>query len=96
MHKSTGPDCIPARLLKELSMELAPALTHIFQASLQQGRIPTKWEKANVVPIFKKSNRSLPSNYHPISLTNLCCKQSEHIIFFHIFSHLDVYSIDTV
>ena len=38
VHKSTGPDCIPERLLKELSMELKPALT---QTSLQQSRIPT-------------------------------------------------------
>ena len=56
VHKSTGPDCIPARLLKELNMKLAPALTLIFQASLQQGCIPTEWEKANVAPIFKQGN----------------------------------------
>ena len=93
VHKSTGPDCIPARLLKELSMELAPALSHIFQASLQQGCIPTEWKKANIVPIFKKGNRSLPSNYRPVSLTSICCKQLEHIIFSHIFSHLDIHNI---
>ena len=80
VHKATGPDCIPARLLKELSMELARALTHIVQASLQQGRIPTECEKVNVVPIFKKGNHSLPSNYCPVSLTSICCKQLEHII----------------
>jgi len=89
VHKSTGPDCIPAHLLKELSTELAPALTHIFQATLQQGCIPTEWKKAT---IFKKGNRSLPSNYRPMSLTIICCKQLEHIIFSHIFSHLDFHN----
>ena len=93
VQKSTGSDCIPARLLKELSSEFAPALTHIFQASLQQGHIPTEWKKANVIPIFKKGNCSTPSNYRPVSLTSICCKQLEHIIYSHVFSHLDNHNI---
>jgi len=92
-QKSTGPDCIPARLLKELSLELSPALTHIFQASIQQGHVPTEWKNANIVPIFKKGSHSTPSNYRPVSLTSVCCKQLEHIIYSHIFSHLDHYNV---
>ena len=34
VQKSTGTDCIPAHLLKELSSEFALALAHIFQASI--------------------------------------------------------------
>ena len=32
--KATGPDMIPARLLKQLSAEIAPALALVFQSSL--------------------------------------------------------------
>ena len=39
-HKATGPDSIPARLLKELSTELAQALAHIYQISLNAGTVP--------------------------------------------------------
>ena len=54
-HKSAGPDNIPTRLLKELSTELAPILTVMFQASLHQCCVPTEWKKfARVVPIYKK------------------------------------------
>ena len=39
-HKATGPDSIPGRLLKETAKEITPALTFIFQASINQSKIP--------------------------------------------------------
>ena len=54
-HKATGPDGIPAQLLRETAEEISPALTLLFQASLDQGAVPSSWKKANVVPIFKKA-----------------------------------------
>lgn len=89
VHKSTGPDGIPSRLLKELASELAPILTVFFQASLNQGEIPADWKKANVVPIFKKGERCQAANYRPISLTSIMCKMLEHIICSSIMSHFD-------
>ena len=53
-YKDSGPDEIPAYLLKETSKKIAPALTLILQASLQQSSIPSDWKKANVMPLFKK------------------------------------------
>ena len=40
-HKATGPDNIPGRLLKELANELAPVLTTLYQASLDQVQFRT-------------------------------------------------------
>ena len=40
-HKATGPDGIPARLLKETATEVAPAVILLFQASLDRGKVPT-------------------------------------------------------
>ena len=53
-HKASGPDGIPATLLKKLTTVISPVLTIIFQASLQQGLDPMDWKSANIVPIFKK------------------------------------------
>ena len=39
-YKATGPDSIPARLLNELSVQLAPALTYIYQKSITAGEVP--------------------------------------------------------
>jgi len=57
-HKAIGPDGIPIRLLKEAAAQIAPAVTHLFQASLNQGKVPLLWKEALVVPVFKKGNRS--------------------------------------
>ena len=73
-HKVSGPDEIPTTLLKKLATVISPVLTRIFQASLHQCLIPMDWKSANVVPVFKKGERSIPSNYRPVSLTCIGCK----------------------
>ena len=44
-HKATGPDEIPARLMKETADQLAPILTLLFQASYYQGIVPDSDQK---------------------------------------------------
>ncbi|MEM7290621.1 MAG: reverse transcriptase family protein, partial [Pseudomonadota bacterium] len=88
-HKASGPDQIPGKLLKELAEEIAPILTTVFRASLHQGQIPDQWKEANITPLFKKGDRSNPSNYRPISLTCLCSKIMEHIIHSNVIRHLE-------
>ena len=91
--KSTGPDEIPARFLKEFAHQLAPLLTVLYQASINQGFIPADWKIAKVTPIFKKGNKSNPSNYRPVSLTSICCKVLEQIIYSSVSHHLTQYNI---
>ena len=93
IHKATGPDKIPARLLKELAAELTPVFTLFYQTSLDQGKVPDDWKEANVVPIFKKGERNHPGNYRPISLTSISCKMLEHIVCSSIMDHLDSHQI---
>ena len=78
-HKVTGPDAIPARLLKDYAAEIAPVLTLIYQASLDQGTVPVDLKHAWVIPFYKKGDRGSPSNYRPISLKSIPCKTLEHI-----------------
>ena len=89
-HKATGPDAFPARLLKEAADQLAPILTTIYMASLQQATVPDEWKKANVVPIFKKGDHSAASKYRPVSLTSIASKVMEHIISSQVMRHLDI------
>ena len=81
------------RFLKELHEELTQALTLIFQASLHQGQVPTIWKDAFITSLFKKGDRSKPSNYRPVSLTPICCKIMEHIIHSTVMKHLDMHGI---
>ena len=68
-------------------------MTLIFQSSLQQGKVPDDWKQSNVIPIFKKGDRSSAANYRPISLTSVCSKILEHIIHSQIMRHLDAHQI---
>ena len=92
-NKATGPDQISSRILKDLAIEITPILTFIFQQSLNTGDVPSKWRVANISPIYKKGDRSIPSNYRPVSITSICSKIVEHIIFSHIMDHYDSHDI---
>ncbi len=87
--KSTGPDHIPAFILKSCSSILAPILQAIYAQSLSSASLPSDWLLANVNPLFKTGDRTDTSNYHPISLTSIPCKIFEHILHKHIMNHLD-------
>ena len=87
--KAAGPDKIRPLILKEQRVELAPIIKVIFERSLETGKLPTDWCKANVTPIYKKGDKSLASNYRPISLTCILCKVLEHILASNIVRHLD-------
>ena len=76
-NKATGPDELPARVLKETAEQIAPIITHIFQQSYNTGKLPNDWLQALVTPIHKKSLKSDPANYRPISLTHYCKQHME-------------------
>ena len=88
-HKSTGPDDISSRFLKEMAEPLTLVLTLIFLASLNQGKAPDDLKGANVSPIFKKGDKSQPANYRPVSLTSVCSKVLEHIIHSHLMNFFE-------
>ena len=50
-----------------------------------------EWKRANVVPIFKSGSSKMMSaaNYHPVSLTCICCKMLEHIVLHSMSSRLN-------
>ena len=91
--KAAGPDQLKPLLLKKLRDEIAPVIKVIFDKSLQTGTLPTEWLTANVMPVFKKGDKSLAANYRPISLTCILCKVLEHILASNIVKHLDAQEI---
>ena len=50
------------------------------EISLNNVTIPSDRKRAIVVPIYKGGVRSAVTNYRPISLTSVVCKQMEHVI----------------
>ena len=44
-------------------------------------------------PLFKKGDKSIASNYRPISLTSILCKVLEHIFALNLVTHLDSHKL---
>ena len=91
--KACGPDLLPARLLRMSAEFIAPSLAQIFQVSLSTGKLPLDWVSANIVPIHKKGDKHLTTNYHPISLTSIVVKIMERIIHRQLVSALEKHNL---
>ena len=78
--KATGPDGIPAKLLKETADVIAPSLCTLFNKSISSGSLPDEWKTANIVPIHKKGDNEHAENYRPISLLCIISKVLERCV----------------
>jgi hypothetical protein len=86
VSKAIGPDGISPKVLKECASEIVSPLCFIFNLSISTGKLPNDWLTANVVPVFKKSDKQQVENYRPISLLCVCNKVMERAVltfFFH-------------
>ena len=88
MNKSCGPDEIHPRMLIELSSNISKPIAFLFNKTIEYGKIPNDWKKANVSPIFKKGARNRAENYRSISLTSVVCKLMERFIKEAIMNHV--------
>ena len=91
--KSTGPDDIHPRVLREAKEAIAVPLTHIFQESLNSGSLPRDWKIAYISAIHKKGPKNLAENYRPVSLTSIVVKTLERIIRAAITAHMRTHSL---
>ena len=68
-------------------------LAKIYSKSLSTGSLPKDWKIAHIVPIFKKGNRELTTNYRPISLTSIIGKVMESIVKDAIMVHMSQHNL---
>ncbi|XP_072021201.1 uncharacterized protein [Amphiura filiformis] len=77
--KSSGPDGIPPKIIKEFAYELSGPLTDVLNCSFEEGIVPHQWKSAIVVPIPKQHPPSI-DKMRPISLTDIFAKVAEGFV----------------
>ncbi|XP_045452877.1 uncharacterized protein LOC123662029 [Melitaea cinxia] len=72
-NKASGPDGIPAKVLKTCAPEVSPVLTRLYRLSLKSAQVPKAWKITKVQPLPKKGSRADPTNYTILSLSPPYC-----------------------
>ena len=62
-NKATGPDKIPAILLKNCASTISSSLWELFNKSLALGELPGEWKLSNIIPIPKRCRNDEVTNY---------------------------------
>jgi hypothetical protein len=91
--KSCGPDGLPICIFKNHSDLLIGPLTFLFNFSLEAGVVPDSLKLAKVIPIFKKGDVDLATNYRPISLLNVSIKIFEKVLANRLMNFFDKYKM---
>ncbi len=93
IEKATGPDSIPARVLKQAAPELAKPLARLFQLLMSKHYMPKQWKLAHVIPCYKKKDKHDPNNYRPVSLLSIISKVMEGLINKALWKHINKHQL---
>ena len=86
---STGVDCISNKLLKYVRNVISEPLTIIINQMLNMGVFPDLLKISKVIPICKKEDDTMFSNYRPISLLPSISKIFEKVILEQLTTYLN-------
>ena len=92
-RKSPGYDQISPLLIKDNVDNFVQPLLMIYNLSLTTGKVPVGMKVAKVIPLFKKGDRSIMTNYRPISLLSVFVKILEKLIYSRVMNFLKKYSV---
>ncbi len=87
-NRSTGPDKLPTRFLKDGAIAIAEPLTHIINMSIMTNTVPYELKETLVTPIYKKGDKLHVSNYRPVSILCIVSKILERAIYVQVEQYL--------
>ena len=86
--KSPGYDEISVKFLQVAKNLITKPLMLIFNKAIATGQYPDALKIAKVIPLFKKGESTLISNYRPISLLSLLNKIFEKLLYRRLYKFL--------
>lgn len=86
---SAGEDGIPCSLIKYATDYLVQPMTYLVNLSFREGTFPNTLKKSLVVPIHKRGDKHLMSNYRGISLLSVFSKIFEKCFYKRLDSFLN-------
>lgn len=87
-NKSPGCDGLKSETVKCISDYIIEPLVFIINRCMSLGHWPSVFKDTIVIPIFKKGDNTIPSNYRPISLTTNFTKIFEKVLKNRLQSYL--------
>lgn len=88
-HSAPGIDKITTFMLKTFRYSLAEPLSYLINLSFECGVFPKIFKCAVVCPVYKSGDKSLTTNYRPISLISTISKVMEKIMNKRIINFLE-------
>ena len=79
-NKVSGPNSIPTSIFKNFRKSLSVPLAEIINLSFNEGKFPTHFKSASVIPVFKKGDKLEVNNYRTISLMSNISKIIKKLI----------------
>jgi len=87
-NKACGADNVSPRSVHDNAKLFCEPLVYLFNLSLLNGAVPDCLKIAKVVPVFKKGDSNLASNYRPISLLSIFSKLLEKLVYKLLYNFL--------
>ena len=85
-NKTHDHDMLSIRMIKLCGNSICKPLSIIFNDCLKEGKFPSDWKKAHIVPAHKKEDKQCLKKYRPISFFPICSKIFECLIYNELFT----------
>ena len=89
VESATGPDQLPALILKKMAEPLARPVSMLLQRIVASGQWPDCWRAHWIIPRHKREAVCYAKNYRGVHLTDQISKVSERLLGSHLQSHAE-------
>ena len=78
--RSTGANNKSYLLIKNIKYEVAPILQILITQSIRLGKVSSDWEEVLFVPVHKKSDKKVTTNYRPVGMQKILSRITEKYV----------------